>query len=56
MTTEECERALQLGAKVVAEVISPASNTILVGEMGIGIRRRPHSSCTGSPAFPLTIA
>jgi nicotinate-nucleotide--dimethylbenzimidazole phosphoribosyltransferase len=36
MTTEECERALQLGGKVVAEVISPASNTVLLGEMGIG--------------------
>src|SRR5882762_4087575 len=36
MTSEECERALQLGAKVVAEVISPASNTVLLGEMGIG--------------------
>jgi nicotinate-nucleotide--dimethylbenzimidazole phosphoribosyltransferase len=36
MTTAEYERALQLGAKVVAEVISPASNTVLLGEMGIG--------------------
>ncbi len=36
MTAEECGRALQLGAKVVAEVISPASNTVLLGEMGIG--------------------
>jgi nicotinate-nucleotide--dimethylbenzimidazole phosphoribosyltransferase len=36
MTSEECERALQLGAQVVAEVISPASNTVLLGEMGIG--------------------
>jgi len=36
MTTEECERALATWRQVVAEVISPASNTILVGEMGIG--------------------
>jgi len=36
MTSEECERALRLGAKVVAEAISPASNTVLLGEMGIG--------------------
>ena len=36
MTSKECERALQLGAEVVAEAISPASNTILLGEMGIG--------------------
>src|SRR5436853_2134027 len=36
MTTGECERALRLGAQVVAAVISPASNTVLLGEMGIG--------------------
>ena len=36
LTTEECERALRLGAEVVAEVISPPSNTVLLGEMGIG--------------------
>src|SRR5256886_11279231 len=36
ITTEECECALRLGAKVVAEVISPASNTVLLGEIGIG--------------------
>lgn len=36
LTAEECERALQLGAEVVAEVISPPSNTVLLGEMGIG--------------------
>jgi len=36
LTAEECERALQLGAEVVAEVISPPTNKVLLGEMGIG--------------------
>ena len=36
MTAEECVEALQRGREVVARVIPPDGNTLILGEMGIG--------------------
>jgi nicotinate-nucleotide--dimethylbenzimidazole phosphoribosyltransferase len=36
MTTAECSSALQRGAEIIASSVSPASNVVVLGEMGIG--------------------